>query len=137
MLQKPEGNTLVMGCRYHGWSYDTTGKLIKAPQMDGVQGFDKAEYPLFAIHTHTTRHGHIFVNFEAEDKPSVAFDEWFKGLEGEMKEFPFEQYELYPSYHGESIDGSHSGYAMEGEFNWKTLMDGYQECYRTSLVFPN
>ena len=84
-----------MGCKYHGWSYDTMGKLIKAPQMDLVEGFDKSEYPLFEIHTYTTCHGHVFVNFEAEEKPGVKFEEWFKGLEGEMKEFPFENYELY------------------------------------------
>jgi len=84
-----------MGCKYHGWSYDTTGKLIKAPQMDGVEGFNKSEYPLFAIHTYMTDPGHIFVNFDAEESPSVSFEEWFAGLEGEMKEFSFENYELY------------------------------------------
>ena len=87
-----------MGCKYHGWSYDTTGKLIKAPQMDGVEGFDKSDYPLFAIHTYTTGNGHVFVNFDAEDSPSVSFEEWFAGLEGEMREFPFENYELYESF---------------------------------------
>ena len=84
-----------MGCKYHGWSYDTTGKLIKAPHMDGVEGFDKSEYALFAIHTYTTGDGHIFVNFDADEIPSVSFEQWFSGLEREMKEFPFENYELY------------------------------------------
>ena len=110
-----------MGCKYHGWSYDTTGKLIKAPQMDGVEGFDKTEYPLFAIHTHVTPAGHIFVNFDAEEAPSKSFNEWFGGLEGEMREFPFGGYEY------------HSSFVLEGEFNWKTLMDGYQECYRNLI----
>jgi phenylpropionate dioxygenase-like ring-hydroxylating dioxygenase large terminal subunit len=94
VLQKSEGSTLVMGCKYHGWSYDTLGKLVKAPQMDNVEGFQKAEYPLFGIHTHTTSHGHVFVNFDAEEVPGVSFEEWFAGLEVEMKEFPFEEYEL-------------------------------------------
>jgi phenylpropionate dioxygenase-like ring-hydroxylating dioxygenase large terminal subunit len=93
VLQKATGNALVIGCKYHGWAYDTTGKLIKAPQMDGVEGFDKSEYPLFAIHTHTTPMGHIFVNFDAEEKPSISFEEWFTGLESEMKDFAFDEYE--------------------------------------------
>lgn len=84
-----------MGCRYHGWSYNTTGKLVKAPQMEAVEGFDRAEYPLFPIHTVVTPTGHIFVNFEAEERPSVEFEDWFTGLEEEMSEFPFEKYELY------------------------------------------
>ena len=62
--------------------------------MDGVDGFDKSENPLFAIHTHTTGHGHVFVNFDAEESPRVSFEEWFVGLEDELKEFPFENYEL-------------------------------------------
>jgi len=82
-----------MGCKYHGWSYDTTGKLIKAPQMDNIEGFDKSQYPLFPIHAHTTAMGHIFVNFDSEEKPSTSFEEWFSGLESEMKEFPFSEYE--------------------------------------------
>ena len=65
--------------------------------MDAVEGFDKVEHALFAIHTHTTPQGHIFINFDADEKPMVTFEEWFQGLEGEMYEFPFEQYELYPS----------------------------------------
>ena len=43
-----------MGCKYHGWSNDTNGKLIKVPQMDGVEGFDKSENPSFAIQIYTT-----------------------------------------------------------------------------------
>jgi len=63
--------------------------------MDAVEGFDKAEFPLFAIHAHTTPHGHIFINFNAEEEPSVSFNDWFSGLETEMKDFPFDDFELY------------------------------------------
>jgi phenylpropionate dioxygenase-like ring-hydroxylating dioxygenase large terminal subunit len=84
-----------MGCKYHGWSYDTRGNLVKAPQMEGVEGFDRGDYPLFPVHTAVTGTGHVFVNFEAEEAPSVGFDEWFRGLDEEMKEFPFDKYELY------------------------------------------
>jgi hypothetical protein len=37
--------------------------------------------------------GHIFINFDAEEEPSTSFEEWFTGLETEMKEFPFAEYE--------------------------------------------
>ena len=55
----------MLGCRYHGWSYDTTGRLVKAPQFDGIPGFDKSENGLFEIHAHTTKQGWIFVNLDA------------------------------------------------------------------------
>jgi phenylpropionate dioxygenase-like ring-hydroxylating dioxygenase large terminal subunit len=80
VLQKPQGSTLAMECKYHGWSYDTLGKLVKAPQMDNVEGFEKAEYPLFGIHTHTTAHGHVFVNFNAEELPVFRLRSGFLAL---------------------------------------------------------
>lgn len=55
----------MLGCKYHGWSYDTFGHLVKAPQFDDVPGFDRAENGLFEIHTHTTDHGWVFVNLNA------------------------------------------------------------------------
>lgn len=63
----------MLGCRYHGWSYDTTGRLVKAPQFDNVPGFDKAQNGLFEIHVHTTDHGWVFVNLDAG--LPVAFDQ--------------------------------------------------------------
>ena len=61
--------------------------------MDAVEGFDKEEYPLFPIHTHVTGQGLIFVNFDAEEQPAVKFEDWFQGLEAEMKDWPFDEYE--------------------------------------------
>jgi phenylpropionate dioxygenase-like ring-hydroxylating dioxygenase large terminal subunit len=29
ITKKPAGSSLVLGCRYHGWSYDTKGNLVK------------------------------------------------------------------------------------------------------------
>jgi nitrite reductase/ring-hydroxylating ferredoxin subunit len=65
ITRKETGTSTVLGCRYHGWSYDTTGRLVKAPQFDGIPGFDKSENSLFEIYTHTTKQGWIFVNIDA------------------------------------------------------------------------
>lgn len=65
VTRKETGISTVLGCRYHGWSYDTAGRLVKAPQFDGIPGFDKSENGLFEIHTHTTKQGWIFVNLDA------------------------------------------------------------------------
>ena len=70
ITRKETGASTVLGCRYHGWSYDTTGKLVKAPQFDDVPGFNKSENSLFEIHTRTTDHGHVFVNLNAEEPTS-------------------------------------------------------------------
>ncbi|KAJ5570178.1 Aromatic-ring-hydroxylating dioxygenase alpha subunit [Penicillium hispanicum] len=73
ITRKEAGTSTVLGCRYHGWSYDTYGRLVKAPQFDDVPGFDKSENGLFEIHTHTTHQGWVFVNLNAGQP--CAFDE--------------------------------------------------------------
>jgi nitrite reductase/ring-hydroxylating ferredoxin subunit len=61
---KPEGNRTVFMCRYHGWSYDTKGKLVKAPKFDDVQGFDKSANSLFEIRTFIDSSGFVYANFD-------------------------------------------------------------------------
>lgn len=60
------GSSLVLGCRYHGWSYDTKGNLTKAPQFDDVPGFKKEDNGLFQIWVRTDANGFVFVNFDAK-----------------------------------------------------------------------
>ena len=36
-------------CPYHGWTYDLSGRLIGAPNMDAVEQFNKDNYPLFSV----------------------------------------------------------------------------------------
>ena len=35
-------------CAYHAWTYGTDGRLVGAPHMQEVEGFDKREYGLHA-----------------------------------------------------------------------------------------
>ena len=62
---KAAGSSLVMTCRYHGWSYNTKGKLIKAPKFEEVQGFDKSQNGLFEVRTFVDSSGFVYVNFDA------------------------------------------------------------------------
>lgn len=113
IVRKDQGSSTVLGCKYHGWSYNSDGILRRAPHFDNVEGFVKEENSLFPINTHVTPQGLVFVNFSSDPIP---FDDWFLGLTTEMNEFDFSDYEY------------HMSYELDGKFNWKTLMDGYQEC---------
>ncbi|VEU22804.1 DEKNAAC103880 [Brettanomyces naardenensis] len=123
VIRKERGSSIILGCKYHGWSYGTDGKLRKAPQFDNVQGFNREDNSLFEIKTHVTKQGLIFVNFD-NTEDSVPFETFFKGLETELSEFDFGDYEY------------HMSYELDGKFNWKTLMDGYQECYHCPTAHP-
>lgn len=124
VVRKQKGSSIVLGCQYHGWSYNTDGDLTKAPQFDNVEGFEKKENSLYPIHTHVTDQGLIFVNFDATEEGPIPFHEWYSGLEEEMREFDFSDYEY------------HMSYELDGQFNWKTLMDGYMECYHCPTAHP-
>lgn len=124
VVRKQKGSSAVLGCLYHGWSYNTDGALTKAPQFDNVSDFDKKQNGLYAIHTHVTDQGLVFVNFDNSPEGPMPFAEFFKGLEEEFREFDFSDYEY------------HMSYELDGEFNWKTLMDGYMECYHCPTAHP-
>ncbi|KAH6884443.1 Rieske [2Fe-2S] iron-sulfur domain-containing protein [Thelonectria olida] len=65
VTEKASGSATVLGCKYHGWCYNTKGQLTKAPQFDQVEGFDKAENGLFEIHTKVDGYGFLHVNLSA------------------------------------------------------------------------
>lgn len=64
---KPKGRTLVFGCRYHGWSYDTKGKLVKAPKFDGVDGFDPTANGLFELRAVIDENGFVLVRLDGDE----------------------------------------------------------------------
>jgi Rieske 2Fe-2S family protein len=62
------GNTKLFKCPYHGWTYDTDGKLTGAAFMRDTEGFDTANCRLPKVHLDTWR-GNIFINFAQDPKP--------------------------------------------------------------------
>lgn len=124
VVRKDKGSSIVLGCKYHGWSYNTDGLLTKAPHFDNVEGFEKEQNSLFPINTHVTPQGLIYVNFCNDPAQLMPFEKFFEGLTEEMNEFDFSDYDYNMSYE------------LRGKFNWKTLMDGYQECYHCPTAHP-
>lgn len=66
VTKKEFGSSTVLGCRYHGWSYDTKGKLVKAPEFDKVPGFDREMNGLWELKLEI-REAMVFVNFKTGD----------------------------------------------------------------------
>ncbi|CAG8262933.1 unnamed protein product [Penicillium salamii] len=110
ITRKETGASTVLGCRYHGWSYDTTGRLVKAPQFDNVPGFDKSQNSLFEIHAHTTQQGLVFVNLNAEE-PSPLDDEAMSKLNGFSVASGLQPGSVWVA-----------GQTLSADFNWKMGM---------------
>ena len=62
------GHASVIQCPYHAWTYRLDGRLIGAPHMDTVTGFEKAEHSLHAVDL-AIWEGFIFVNLERNPMP--------------------------------------------------------------------
>ncbi len=105
MTKKESGSSTILGCRYHGWSYDTRGKLIKAPEFDKVPGFDKEINGLWEVKIEIIE-SMVFVNFDARGEVgrlSLA--------EGESR---LKSWKISKMQHRED-------WKVEGAFNWKLL----------------
>src|SRR5436189_3558082 len=57
------GHSSTIQCPYHAWTYRLDGRLIGAPHMDDVPGFDKAAYSLPPVNLGLCE-GFIFVNLK-------------------------------------------------------------------------
>src|SRR5438132_5284643 len=89
------GHTSAIQCPYHAWTYGLDGRLIGAPHMDEVPGFDKAEYSLNAVNL-AVWEGFIFVNLadsgaltsilsQGERRTKVlSLEDWFAPLNGKF-----------------------------------------------------
>jgi len=64
-VRKSCGTTKLFSCKYHGWQYDDTGSLIKAPKFDLSSGFKPEDNSLFEVKLLRTQEGLVRVNFDA------------------------------------------------------------------------
>src|SRR5436190_2153999 len=74
------GHTSAIQCPYHAWTYGLDGRLIGAPHMDEVRGFDRNDYSLYPVKVGIWE-GFIFVNLAHNAKP---LEEWFAPLHGKF-----------------------------------------------------
>ncbi len=114
----PAGATIR--CPYHAWTYALDGRLIGAPNMADVAGFDREQYPLLPVATQVWE-GFVFVNFAAEP---VAFADAFAPILTKLE--PWRVAELVIAAQVE----------YEVAANWKLLFQNYSECYHCPVIHP-
>jgi len=114
-----EGNTRKFTCPYHGWVYDTTGRLIGARNMP--ETFSRSDYGLRQVSVDTV-HGLVFICF-GDNPPSLsaARDE----LAEPMRPFDFPDLKVAAS----------KTYPIAA--NWKLAVENYQECYHCAPAHPD
>ncbi|HEX9894891.1 MAG TPA: aromatic ring-hydroxylating dioxygenase subunit alpha [Gemmatimonadales bacterium] len=107
-------------CPYHAWTWTTDGKLIGAPHMQDVEGFDKRDYPLHGVPV-AEWEGFVFVNLD--DRP-VPFTQVWAPMLGRLGRF--------------DLAGLKVGHGVryDVQANWKLVFQNYSECLHCPMIHP-
>ena len=140
------GHASAIQCPYHAWTYGLDGRLIGAPHMDEVPGFDKADYSLHPVNLDLWE-GFIFVNlvpkrdgYLTEEEGAarlrseatarqrsgdfISLERWFAPLNGKFSHWNMPI--LRPAKRIE----------YDVRANWKLMFENYSECYHCPGVHP-
>jgi Rieske 2Fe-2S family protein len=107
-------------CPYHAWTYDTQGRLIGAPHMQEVEGFDKDDYPLHEAAV-AEWEGFLFVHLDAQPP---AFEREWAIMNGRLARFGLDRLKV----------GHHVRYEVRA--NWKLVFQNYSECLHCPTIHP-
>jgi Rieske 2Fe-2S family protein len=138
LIENSNGQLSVgIQCPYHAWTYALDGRLLGAPHMDDVSGFDKADYPLHRVNLGLWE-GFIFVNLaeagaltsilsqreRRQQDGFVSLEDWFAPLKGKFSHWNMPI--LQPAKRIE----------YDVRANWKLMFENYSECYHCPGVHP-
>ena len=120
LREDASGHCAAIQCPYHAWTYGLDGRLVGAPHMESVPGFDKADYSLHGVKLGLWE-GFIFVSLVEAPLP---LEQVFAPLAGK-----FAHWNLPLLRSAKRIEYDVSA-------NWKLIFENYSECYHCPLVHP-
>jgi phenylpropionate dioxygenase-like ring-hydroxylating dioxygenase large terminal subunit len=106
-------------CPYHGWSYDSRGKLVGIPDSRNFEGVDRETHGLVALPAYE-RFGCIWVQPEPGSRFDI--DKELSGLGPELASYGFENYHHYTTR------------VFRRRMNWKMLIDTFLEPYHFAVL---
>ena len=114
------GKRQTLQCRYHGWTYNLRGELIRAPEMEGVQRFSPDDMHLVSVQV-ASWGPLIFANL---DPNALPLDHYLEDIPARAERF-----------HAEGMRWvMRKDYMLE--CNWKVYVDNYLEGYHVPVVHP-
>lgn len=117
-----KGNRKSLQCKYHGWTYDLQGRLMNAPEFEGVNDWNKREVCLRPVRVEAWG-PFIFVNL-SDDAP--AFLDIYGEIDREIR--------------SKGFDITHMRATERRDYdiacNWKVYVDNYLEGYHLPIAHP-
>lgn len=114
------GQRQTLQCRYHGWTYNLRGELIRAPEMEGVERFAPGDFRLHPVQV-ATWGPLVFANLDLKAPPLAHY----------LEDIP---------ERAQRFEADAMRFVMRKEWeiacNWKVYVDNYLEGYHIPLVHP-
>lgn len=117
-----KGNRKSLQCKYHGWTYDLNGRLMNAPEFDGVENWRKEDVCLTPIKVEAWG-PFIFVNLDPESPPMVDI---YGDIDAEIKRKGFNIAAMRAFERRDYVI----------DCNWKVYVDNYLEGYHVPIAHP-
>lgn len=116
------GNARRFACPYHGWVYDSAGRLVGVPGAAGFAEVDRAATGLVELPCEE-RHGVVWAVLTAAAE--LDLEAHLGPLAEELDEWKLAEYS--PLRHRE----------FEGDVNWKAALEAFAESYHFPYVHGN
>jgi len=113
------GNCRAITCKFHGWSYDTAGRLTGVPDEKNFFEFKRADNGLTPVATDVWE-GFIFIHLDPNPKETLR--EYLGEVADQLEGYPFDQLTTRFTYQADE------------RVNWKVLLDAQQEAYHLPVL---
>jgi glycine betaine catabolism A len=111
----------ALRCPYHSWTYDLTGRLMRAPHTEDVSDFTPEEFGLREIEADTWA-GFLFLRLAGPNGPLLL--DSLGAIPDRVRRYPLEAL----------VVGRTLGYDVRA--NYKVVLENYNECYHCAGVHP-
>lgn len=120
LLGAGKGSAKVFTCPYHAWSYDTAGRLLRAPGMEMKAGFEPGRHRLQSLPLATWQ-GFVYVTLA--ERPRHQPDDVLEPLRSQV----VGRYDMadYRTVLREQ---------MTWDANWKNLVENFTESYHVPVA---
>src|SRR4051812_14996889 len=85
------GSRKVFRCGYHGWTYDLSGRLLNAPEMEGVCDFRHEEFSLRPVNV-AEWGGLVFANL---DPAASSLESWLGDIPARTEKFGLDRLKFF------------------------------------------
>ena len=120
LMPAQKGSAKRFTCRYHAWTYDCSGQLLRAPGMEMKTGFDVSQHRLRPLHC-SSWEGFVYVTLAEQPRsdPATSLAPLREQIVGRF------DMACYQTVMRES---------MVWDANWKNLVENFTESYHVPVV---